>query len=314
MNKVQKNQQVMGTSVSETATSYGSVWAGSELFTGTVQAHNENLITVKALEVKQNQTFELHGLVRDKNLLRTFIIAEANPIVAAIKGYAVSANNQMLYASVSPFTNSKLKKLSDTKFATAIQTIKEIATTNAANILPFGITAIMITDFGGDCAAFAAIAPKPKALRAVLKMFTSQLGTAVKAMLTHLKENMDNQVKSLYSNTDFFTAYFNSRKIYNYNETVTGIRGTIRNADTGHAMRNVIVELVGYPTPEQNGMRITNAAGNYAFKKISLTTATLRFRAIGFVTSEFEVNVVEGKLTDFDIELAPATAPVPVTA
>ncbi len=314
MNKVQKNQQVMGNSVSQTAASYESVWAGSTLFTGTVQTHNENLITVNALEVKQNQAFELHGLVRDKNLLRTFIIAEANPIVAAIKGYAISVNNQMLYASVSPFTPGRLSRMSDVKFATAIETIREIATANAANILAFGITAIMLTDFGGDCTAFTAIAPKPKALRAQLKMFTSQLQTAIKAMLINLKENMDNQVKSLYPNTDFFTAYFNSRKIYNYNETVTGIRGTIRNADTGHAMRNVIVELVGYPTPEQNGMRITNAAGNYAFKKISLTTATLRFRAIGFVTAEFEVNVVQGKFTDFDIELAPATAPVPVTA
>lgn len=61
-------------------------------------------------------------------------------------------------------------------------------------------------------------------------------------------------------------------------------------------------------------MRITNRAGNYSYKKLKLTNATLSFRIIGFVTAEFEVTVVNGKLTDFDIELEPSGAPVAVTA
>lgn len=304
----------MAGAVSQTTADFNSVWQGSALFSATVLSHNNNLIAVNALEVKQNQAFELKGLVRDKNLLRIFIIDAATRIVSAIKGYASSTDNQQLKLSVRAFTASGLKRMSDTKFLTAISTVKEIATDNAAGILPFGITAQMITDFGTDITSFDSISKKPKALRSQLKMFTAQLKEAIIAMLANLKNNMDNQVRSLYPGSDFAQAYFNSRKIYNYNESVTGFKGTVYNSETGKRLSNVIIELVDYPSPGENILHTTNADGNYAFKKLSLATATIRVRAIGFTTAEYEVRIIKDRLIDFDIQLMPQPAPVPVNA
>ncbi|GEM_PF-2647116 len=315
MTRQQKNQQVMGNSVAQTNTNYKPTWEGSELFNESDATHSENLINIQNWEIKQAEAAELKGLVRDKNILRSIIAGNASRIVSGIKAYAMSVNDQQLFTSVAPYTLSKLSyNFSDTKFATAIGSIKTIADANAASILPFGITAAMLTSFAADVTSFQAIAPKPKALRGQLKAYTANLKKAVKDMLEYLKANMDNQVRSLFPATDFEAAYFNSRKIYNYNESVTGIKGTITNIENGKAIRNAIVEMIDYPLVGENSIRSTNEAGNYHFKKVSLTKATIRVRANDFTTAEFEVNVTKNRITDFDIQLTPALELVPVTA
>ncbi|HNR21335.1 MAG TPA: hypothetical protein PKL45_15235, partial [Bacteroidia bacterium] len=176
MTRQQKNQQVMGNSVAQTNANYKPTWEGSELFNESDAQHRENLIQIQNWEQKQAEAAELKGLVRDKNILRTIIAGNASRIVSGIKAYAMSVNDQQLHSSVAPYSPSVLSlRLSDTKFATAIGSIKSIADTNAASILPFGITAPMLTAFAADVTSFQAIAPKPKALRGQLKAYTANL-------------------------------------------------------------------------------------------------------------------------------------------
>ncbi|MBK7854590.1 MAG: carboxypeptidase regulatory-like domain-containing protein [Bacteroidetes bacterium] len=91
-------------------------------------------------------------------------------------------------------------------------------------------------------------------------------------------------------------------------------QGTITNIENGKAIRNAIVEMIDYPLVGENSIRSTNSAGNYHFKKVSLTKATIRVRANDFTTAEFEVNVTKNRITDFDIQLTPALELVPETA
>ncbi len=314
MNNIQKNKQLMGNSVTQTLDDNNTVWSGSQLFSDTVQEHKDNMTRIGNWEHKQMEAMELRGLVRDKNLLRLVMIdAEMIRIISAIKALAAATNNNQLASSID-WNRSELLEMSDIAFNTAAGSVKSVADDNAAALVPYGITAQLLTTFGQDITAFDSIMKKPKALRGQIKTYTANLRTAVTKMLTTLREKMDNQVRSLYLNTGFASAYFNSRITYHYNENRTELRGTAKDNATGKHVRNVIIELVNYPSPGESIFRHTNKDGNYSFKQLDLTTATIRVRAVGYTTAEYRIPITQGHTNNFDIMLIPEPAPVTVPA
>jgi hypothetical protein len=177
-----------------------------------------------------------------------------------------------------------------------------IANTNSAAILPLGITAGILTNYGLSCTSYNSIMQKPKAFRSALKGFTLNLKDSIKTMVVFLKDTVDNQVKSLYQGTQFKTDYFASRKPYRYNEERTELKGTIT-TEGGHHIKNAIVELINYPTPGESLFRHTNEKGFYAFKQLDLETAIIRVRALGYIVAEYTVPIMKLKSNDFDIVL-----------
>lgn len=314
MNRIQKNKQVMGNSVIQTLDLNNSTWSGSALFSATVVDHKANMASIADWELKQQQALELKGLVQDKNLLRFLMVnGSMVRIISAIRALAASTNNNQLATSVN-YSRSKLLNMSDTAFFTASENVKLVATNNAAALVPFGISAPFLASYSLDVTAFDNISKKPKAFRGQLKDFTTKLEQAVAKMMAALRTNMDNQVRSLFPATDFSAAYFNSRIIYKYNQNTTELRGTVIDITTGKHIRNVLIELVNYPSPEESSFRHTNQLGNYSFKKLDMTKATLRIRAVGYTVAEYSVNITKLKVTDFDIVLIPEKVEEPINA
>lgn len=311
MNRSQKNTQLMGNTVSQTNENFASVWQANPVYAETAEIHNNNMASISVCEQNQQQAMELKGLVESKNLLRILLTSSVIRMIAGIRAYANKIGDPQLASSVN--YRSKLHSMSDTAFLTASEVVLGVANANAAAILPFGITAQLLTDTGLDIGAFSSILKKPQALRGQTKVYTADLKKAFNVMTGELRNQMDNQVRSMFPGTPFAAAYFNSRKTYHYNQHPTIVRGTITNAD-GHHVKNAIVELVDYPSPGELTIRHTNSRGNFAFKHIDLTSATIRVRALGYTTAEYTVNVIKNQITDFDIQLLPETAPVPVNA
>jgi hypothetical protein len=131
-------------------------------------------------------------------------------------------------------------------------------------------------------------------------------------MVVFLKDVMDNDVRSLYWNTQFMRDYFHSRTVYHLNEERTALKGTVT-SESGHPIKNSIIELVNYPTPGESIFRHTNSKGYYAFKQLDLTTATIRIRAVGYIVAEYTVPIEKLKSNDFDIVMMidPAFVTVP---
>lgn len=306
MNRIQKNKQLMGNSVTQTLDLNNSTWSASPLFSGSVTEHKTNMANIAGLELKQQQALELKGLVQDKNLLRLLMVdASMVRIISALRALGAGTNNNQLATSVN-YSRSKLLTMSDIAFATAAENVKIVANANAAALLPYGISATLLSGYSLDVSAFDSISKKPKAFRGQLKVFTADLKEAVATMISTLRTGMDNQVRSLFPDTDFASAYFNSRIVYKYNENTTELRGTVTDIATGKHIRNVLIELVNYPSPEESSFRHTNHLGNYSFKKLDMTKATLRVRAAGYTVAEFSIaKITKGKVTDFDISLIP---------
>jgi hypothetical protein len=257
------------------------------------------------------EAMELRGLVQSKNLMRLIITAADDRVIAGILALAALNNDPQLATSVQ--FRPGLTSMSDSKFLASSKKVKEVADQNAQALIPLGITAQILSDMGLDLVAFDSIIKKPKALRGQVTVYTNNLNNAVKTMFTFLRTTAKYQVKSLFAGTDFAAAFQANSKVYNYNQHETILRGTAKDTNGKH-VKNVIIEMINYPSPGEITFRNTNSKGNYAFKHIDITSATLRIRALGYTTAEYIVAVTKGKVTDFDILLIPEPAPVPAHA
>lgn len=313
MTTSQKNRQQMGLSVLQVLKNYESDWTSNPVFSAAFATHESNLNGITQAEVNQLLREEIKGITFSKSILRSLLISSLGRCVAAVKAYAVSINDPALAASVN-FSPSVLDRISDQAFFNAASHIYEVTNDHILALAPYTITPAFLATLQGDISAFLAIYPKPKAMRAQVKAFTNDIKIAVNKMTSFLSHTMDNLVRSIFPDTPFQAAYFNSRVVYNYNEHVTGIKGTVRNFETGRAISNVIIELVNYPVPGDITVRSSNHIGNYHFKHLTPGNVSMRVRANGFTTSEFTVKVVKNQLKDFDILILPEPVPDPVPA
>ena len=101
-----------------------------------------------------------------------------------------------------------------------------------------------------------------------------------------------------YSPSDFFDAYENAHKVVDYGVNGTGVRGTVTSPN-GMKIHNAIVELV-----EDNRIKTTNSRGTYSFKRLDMTSCTIRVRSPKYDTMEMVVNLVAGKLTEVDFKMS----------
>ncbi|MEO5570573.1 MAG: carboxypeptidase-like regulatory domain-containing protein [Bacteroidia bacterium] len=311
MTILDKNKQTMGNSETETFDQYNSIWQSSPIFSASVQQHKNNMQNISFWENKQMQALEMRGLVQSKNLMRLIITAADERVRAGIFALAVLNNDPQLASSVQ-FRKS-LSSMSDPTFLASSNKVKEVADQNAQALIPLGISTQILSDMALDLGAFDSIIKKPKALRGQVKVFTKNLNAAVKTMFTFLRTTIKYQVKSLFAGSDFEQAFIANSKVYNYNQHETILRGFATDTNGKH-VRNVLIELVNYPSPGESTFRNTNSNGNYAYKHIDITSATLRIRALGYTPAEYVVVVKKGKVTHFDILLIPEPAPVPVNA
>lgn len=309
----QSNQERMGSVVSDTLASNNAIWSSNLVFSGHVATHNANLQKVRLLRDKQMEQMDIIGITRDKNILRTFIIDQAIVIIGALRTLAHDINDNSIYSGVN-FSESKLKTIKESIFLAACNQISTVAGTHSAALLPYSITAAMLNDFAADITSFQSLYSKTQSKKIIIKGYTADLAKAVKTMCSFLKKVIDNNIKQFKAaNPDFVQAYFNSRKIINYGNTQTGIRGTITNVNTGQKLKSIQVTIV-----ELGMVAYSSVRGVYYFGKVPFGKYTLRMRGKNYITTEIPgVQLHDGKLMDYDITLmpdVPVPTPVPVNA
>lgn len=311
MNRLQRNSNQMGTSVATTNNTYAAEFATNDILKAAVKKHDDNQILIADLALQQQKFSQIDGLIHDKNMIRTLNAINAMRIVNGIKAYAVSVNNQQLIDSV-PFTSSYLTNKPEEKAFVAFQAIRDIALQYKTEILPFGVSAQMITQITDDTLTFQELMAKPKSMRSDQKKVTQKLKEAFLAMTTHLRKTLDPLVRSNFAATnDYFMAYFNSRITYRTGNSATVLRGRITDPN-GHHIKQALVELVNYPTPGESTLRLTDAKGYYSFKRLDLATATILVKAANYADGHFTKTLLKDKDNELNMQLTPAPLEVPV--
>ncbi len=312
MTRRELNFQTMGEGVEQKFADFNQVWAGNVVFTAGVGKHVEHMSAIRVNATKQQNAKDISGVIHDKDMLKLLMIETIVRTIAGICAYAENINDNELKESVH-YSPSQLKTMTDGRFVSAATKVKDVAVDYKAEIEAYGVSEAMITLLTNDILSYIDISRRPKSMRSEARTITGNLKKTVQTMNSFLKNTMDALVKSNYLNSDFAISYFNSRKVYDLGKNGTILRGTVTDLN-GHPIRKCVVELMNYPTPGVNTLRITNNKGHYAFKRLSLEDATIRFRAVNYAVVEFERTLVQDKENDFDVQLTPVPAAVPVFA
>lgn len=304
----QNNKLRMGDAVMNVLTENAPVYQTNPVFITNVERHETNRNDVRHWRDKQEERIAIKGLTRDKSSLRDLMVYDEDLLISAIKTYANETGNQELYELVN-FSPSELRRMKENRFVAASTNVNTVLTTHAVPLQAYGITDEMRTKFAADITAFQNIMSRTRTMISGSSVFTKNLQMAVKKMMTHLKQILDNNIRQYKtSHPDFVQAYFNSRIIVDYGNTHTGIHGRITDSKTDQKLKGVIVRVLEL----EDTWTATDRNGMYRFKSLPAGTYTLTFRAEGYIPMEIpDVKLEQGKyiVKDFTIEHQPVGVP-----
>lgn len=295
MNKKQEDFRSMGITVQTVCANNQSVWNGDTVFTanynGLVGLIGE--LETERLIQEQVQT----GIALDKSKVKSEMITTVLQCIFALKGYAADNSNNELYERVN-YSETELQQSRDTMLADRCKVVRDEANGNLANLGNYGIDANKMAALNLKIAGYEAMIAKPRAAKTSSKQATAQIEAIVKRIREHLKKKLDNNAGK-YKGNDFFELYMNARIIINTAGHTTGIKGTVKDKQTGAAISSATVKNM-----EKDSTRKTNKEGRYSFKKEEAGIYTLEVKKKGYQTKQIpNVTIEQGKMNDLDIEL-----------
>ncbi len=111
------------------------------------------------LAAKVQQEADKSGDTKTKKLLRTSLITQTIDVGRRVVAYATYVNNNALLALVN-YTESDLKRSSDSNLVSICQVVRDNANANVAALATYGVTAAIITTLQTTITSFNATIPK----------------------------------------------------------------------------------------------------------------------------------------------------------
>lgn len=309
MNTNQEDKLSMYYVVKNTAEKYQTTWVTNAVFAAT---YNLWVAKIPLIETNRDaQTLETTGITTDKTAKRTAMTEKALFMENRLQSYANVTNNPELLESIQ-YSASDLKKARDTDVVGICNTILAKVNANAAAIVAYGVTAVMITDLQAAITAYATTLAKPKAAKSQTKTATENLVKLFKEADDLLIKRLDLDIELFKtSKPEFYSQYKTARIIISTGGGATSVLGSVTNASNGEALKGVTFTFVA----ENNGLM--KAAATETAKPIVKKSADKgKFRAslpentyrvtvekIGFKKQEVIITVANGETTNINIEL-----------
>ena len=259
------------------------------------------------------QEADKSGNTTSKNLIRAALISQTIDVIRKTVAYATNTNNSVLLELVN-YTESELKKSSDTKLIGSCQVVRDNANTNIAALPTYGVTAAILTTMQTSINNLSAALPKNRVGTTDSEEATNLLLTYFKTLVTNWAK-IDTLVEMVRtSQPSFYNEYQNVRKILNKSTGKTPLKIQVSNALTGAPEANVILTVT--PVNGQlkaaaaNGkssiVKKTAAGGGSNHKNLPDGTYTVTAEKPGFKKVIETVNVVNGETTVLEIKMEKA--------
>ncbi len=253
------------------------------------------------IDAAQQETLAITGITMDKTQARLALCNEAAGIAAAIFAYASSISDNEMKEQVN-YPVSKLQNTNDELLIPVCNNILSIATTNAAAIIPYGVSAARVTAFEDIIEDYQNLIPNPRnavsnrsAVRTSLKNLFKDADLIFKSQLDKLAL----QFKT--TEEDFYNTYRNNRIILDAATSNTQATGTITDSVTNLPIPNVTINVV-----DELYTATSDATGDYTIKIPVPGTYNLTFLAGGYNTKvQNGVVVTLGQSTALNIQLVP---------
>lgn len=279
-----------------------TIVAANAAFLASFNAFKANLSSLISAVTAEGQI--ITGISADKFVLKRNLCQTTADIAAVVFAYATATANNSLKDAVN-FSYSNLLKIKDDLLAPACQNIYLVANTNATALVPYGITAGMLSGLQAAISDYSAIVPKPRVAKSVRSSTRKTIDQLVKDIDTLLADQLDKLLVTLKATKpEFYHAFKAARVIIDPSTTTTQLKGIIVDQDSKLPVAGVHVEV--------NGEVITrvksNKAGRFVAKPLVHGTYLVTLTADGYEPCTIpNVAIVMGHINKLDIELHAAS-------
>ena len=296
MNSRQENKLSMYLGEKKILTDYNATWVAIPGFATVVSTFFSKITLIQTTENRQQRTTK--GVSTDKKNKKLQLIDKLLVAAGGIMSFANDTDDNELFELVN-FTKSELEHIGDTLLLDRATLVLATGNTHAADILPKGVTAVILGDLQTLITEYETLVVGPRDLIVDKKTATEQLVVLFSDTDDLLKNNLDRLMMQFKAtNDEFFRKYFNGREIIDLGTQHTRLGGVITDSE-GNPLEGVVVTVASADLEE-----VSDAEGIYLFKPFIPGDFTITVEKPGFVTQTFEdVHVSPGQHLVLDVTL-----------
>lgn len=312
MNDSQENKLSAYYAVVKLVDSFNTVWTTNVPFS---TVYNLFKTKVPLIEQKRNaQILENTGAAKEKAQKKAELVDKAFFIANRTQSYALAVNNTDLFATVN-FTVSDLQKTRDTDLSGVASNILAKANANAAALVPYGVTAALLTDLTTVIAAYITLLAKPRVAKVTTGAATKALGILITDTDNILDERLDREIVFYKtSNVDFYNQYFQSRKIIQTSKSKLAMKGIVTDVDTSDFIQGVKVKITNafegaLLAANAKALKLskkTTQKGNFQVTNLVDGVYQVELSKPGYATQVVKINISEGDTAKMEVALVKA--------
>ena len=191
MDRHQKNKLTMYNITERVLDDNTSIWNVIPAFVIAKNTFSTLIPNIHKASAKQDA--RTTGIATDKRIMKKALADCAAVIAAILSAFASDIGNNEIREAVA-FTSRKLFKCRDNKMLSHCSNIYKLALANAAALLPYGVTALNISQLQTSINGFKNYAPKTRAARVTKQTHTKNLKRLFAKTDELLRMQLDNMV------------------------------------------------------------------------------------------------------------------------
>jgi hypothetical protein len=262
---------------------------------------------IQAAQVQQEA--DKSGDTEAKKVAKTSLITQAMDVSRRVVAYATNVGNNALLALVN-YTESDLKRSSDTKLISSCQVIRDSANANVAALATYGVTAAILTALQASITNFSATIPKVRVDSTDKGESTKLLAGLFKTLVSNWAK-IDTLVEMVRTaQPNFYAEYKLVRKVIVQGTGSLALKVQANDAQSGEALANVSLTLTpastalrAASTSQKTAVKKTAKGGGANYKGLADGEYTVVAKKPGFKDVTTTVSVVNGEFTVLEIRM-----------
>ena len=238
-------------------------------------------------EASIKQSVDRKGFRQEKDACKVAMVVAATDVAGRIRAFA-AVNEDVVLGKEVGFGYAVLYKKSDGICADLCGFVHKKGVALLGELAAYGVTEVMLADLLAKVDVFRLMVPKPRRGIIERKDATRAIRQIVKDLNVDLAL-MDTLVRMLrFSNEEFYSHYFSSRKLVRIGFRSVAIDGVVVDVD------GLPIEHVEVVVLDTKFVRKTSELGGFVVRRLKSKVYGVCFRKIGFADVYVDVAVTSG--------------------
>lgn len=247
----------------------------------------------------EQQGKNISGLKRQKEILRSDLIAKALDVSRRVVAYAKLSDNEVL-AKEAYYTVTDLLHYPDKKLSTSCSLIYTAAETNALLLAEYGVTEIILVALKKAIDDFIDSMDNPKKGAIEKTQNTKQLSLLFDEEMVVLGK-IDLLIDILkITNPEVYNEYYSTRRIV-YHSGSLSVKGKVTDAETGAPLEGVTVTFTFDGVVKLK--KITSKGGGFVNKTLDEGTYTVTASRIDYIAQTMTINILSSEIYRLNIAM-----------